>query len=166
MSFRFRLGPITFGSTGIRLSLWRRRLGLSIPLFGKGHTFGKLGFGPFIWFFRGLSAGHWRETNEKKGQPLLGPYEKAAINGFRSDRQFLEKLRRYDLPWRGVQERLKKELPDLLSNRDNIAHNLVSKAMDTVFGPQEKSWKTERRPSKSRVGYTTWIVIIGKGDGR
>jgi hypothetical protein len=35
--------------------------------------------------------------------------------------------------------------------------------MDDVFGQQETSWKTERRPSKSGSAYTTWIVIIESG---
>jgi len=94
---------------------------------------------------------------------MLGSYEGEAIKAFRSDRQFLEKLRRYGVPWRGVQERLKEELPNLLSDRDKIAYGLVPKAMDVVFGEQETAWKTERRPSKSGSGYTTWIVIIETG---
>jgi hypothetical protein len=59
--------------------------------------------------------------------------------------------------------RLKEELPDLLSDRDKIADGLVPKTMDAVFGQQETAWKTERRPSKSGSGYTTWIVIIKTG---
>ena len=61
---------------------------------------------------------------------------------------------------RGVQERLKEEIPDTLSNQEEIAYSLVPKAMDIVFGEQESAWKTEKRPSKSGNGYTTWIVTI------
>ena len=94
---------------------------------------------------------------------MLGSHEGAAIKAFRSDRQFLENLRRYGVPWRGVQERLKEELPDLLPDRDEIAYSLVPKAMDATFGEQKTAWNTERRPSKSGSGYTTWIVIIENG---
>lgn len=87
-------------------------------------------------------------------------YEDAAIKAFRSDSQFLDQLRRFGKPWRGVQERLKEELPDLLSDRDKIAYGLVPKAMNAVFGQQETAWKTEKRPAKSGSGYTTWIVVI------
>ncbi len=166
MSFRFRLGPFTFGRTGIRLSLWRRQGGVSIPLSGESRSFGKMGFGPFSWFFRGPAtppAAHIGEAEVEKGQHLLGSYEGAAIKAFRSDHQFLERLRRYGVPWRGVQERLKEELPDLLSDRDRIAYGLVPKAMDAVFGQQETVWKTERRPSRNSSGYTTWIVVIEAG---
>jgi hypothetical protein len=79
---------------------------------------------------------------------------------FRSDQQFLERLRQNGLPWRGVQERLKEELPESLSNRDNIAYGLVPKAMNETFGEQGIAWKTIKQPARSGDGYTTWIVII------
>ena len=75
---------------------------------------------------------------------------------------FVEKVRR-GMPWRGVQERLKQALPDVLSDRDNIAYGLVPKAMDALFGHQETAWRTEKRPAKSGTGYTTWIVITQAG---
>jgi hypothetical protein len=51
------------------------------------------------------------------------------------------------MPWRGVQERLKEALPDVLSDRDKIAHGLVAKALTAVFGEQGTAWKTEKRAS-------------------
>jgi len=53
MSFRFRLGPFTFGRPGTRLSLWRHGSGFSVPLSGKSRSFGRIGFGPFSWYFSG-----------------------------------------------------------------------------------------------------------------
>ncbi len=53
MSFRFRIGPFTFGSTGVRLSLWGRGMGASIPLSGKGRSFGKVRVGPITKYFSG-----------------------------------------------------------------------------------------------------------------
>jgi hypothetical protein len=160
MGFRFRLGPFTFGRAGIRFSLWGRGGGLSIPLSGKGRSFGRIGFGPLSWFFRGSSSAHADEAGVEEKQHLLESYESSAIKAFQSDQKILGNLRQYGVPWRGVQERLKEELPDRLSNRDEIAYNLVPKAMDVIFGRQDKEWKTEKRPSKSDSGYTTWIVII------
>src|SRR3990172_6768433 len=129
MSFRFRLGPFTFGRTGIRLSLWRRGSGLSIPLSGKDSSFGKIRFGPFSWYFRrsrtAPSVARGGESGVEEERDMLGSYEDAAIKAFRSDGQFLKKLRRYGVPWRGVQKRLMEELPDLLSDRDKVAYGLV-----------------------------------------
>ncbi|HEY8510076.1 MAG TPA: hypothetical protein VIL32_17085, partial [Steroidobacteraceae bacterium] len=90
---------------------------------------------------------------------VLGSYEEAAINALRSDTQFLDKLRQNGMPWRGVLERLKQELPDILSDRDKIAYGLVARAMNTVIGPQNTAWRTDKRPSKTGSGYTTWIVV-------
>jgi uncharacterized protein len=91
---------------------------------------------------------------------VLGSYEDAAINAFRSDAQVLDKIRKYGMPWRGVQEHIKDNLPDVLSDRNNIAYRLVRRAMDAAFGQQDSAWKTEKRQSKSGSGFTTWLVII------
>jgi hypothetical protein len=132
----------------------------------KGRTFGKIGFGPFNWFF-GRSpttpTGKQHQAEVEKKQHRIGSYEGAAIKSFGSDRQFLNKLQHHGVPWRGVQERLKEELPERLIDRDNIAYRLVPKAMDAVFGQQNTTWKTEKRPSKSGNGFITWIVIIKTG---
>ncbi len=74
MGFRFRLGPFTFGRTGTRLSLWGGGTGLSIPLSGKGRSFGKISIAP------AADPATW--TAE----------EVAAIEAFRSDQPFLERL--------------------------------------------------------------------------
>jgi hypothetical protein len=55
MSLRLRLGPFTVGKTGVRLSVWKRRGGFSMPIppsTKKGkRTLGVLRIGPFRWFF-------------------------------------------------------------------------------------------------------------------
>ena len=40
---------------------------------------------------------------------------------------------------------------------DDIAYRLVPKAMNAVFG--RRGWHTEKRPSKSGSGLTTWILV-------
>ena len=54
MGFRFRVGPLTFGRTGTRLNLWRRGTGVSIPLSGKGRSFGRISVGPVVWYSSAL----------------------------------------------------------------------------------------------------------------
>jgi hypothetical protein len=99
------------------------------------------------------------EADVDEEQDALGSYEDAAIQAFRADSEIIEKLRRNGMPWRGVQERLKNALPDVLSDRDQIAYGMVPKAMNAVFGSQPAGWRTEKRPSRSGNGFTTWIVI-------
>ena len=147
MGFRFRFGPFTFGRSGIRLSLWGGGSGVSIPLTGKGRTFGKVGVGPLSWY------------GESGKSPALSTEETAAIEAFEADQAFLERLQRHGMPWRGVQERLKEALPQDMARRDHIAYGLVPAAMNAVFGQQSARWDTEKRPSKSGSGQTTWIIV-------
>lgn len=161
MGFRFRLGPFTFGRSGTRLSLWLGGIGFSTPLSGKGHTFGKVAIGPLNWYSQ---SGKSRSSKPTEASAAVNPYaftaeEVAAIEAFRTDKRFLKRLQRNGMPWRGVQERLKEELPRHLAAVDRIAYGLVPKAMSAVFGEQGVAWGTEKRPSKGGTGLTTWIVV-------
>jgi hypothetical protein len=166
MRLRFRLGPFTFGKSGTRLSPWKGGSGVSVPLSKKkkGGTFGKVRIGSISAYFGGVSSKPTKiQSNQAKAgknQQNIGSDEVAAIEALGSDQQFLNKLINYGVPWRGVQERIKEELPEQLNDRNNIAYRLVPKALDAVFGEQHTAWKTEKRPSKSGEGETTWIVII------
>ncbi|HRZ27104.1 MAG TPA: hypothetical protein P5295_09880 [Spirochaetota bacterium] len=172
MSWRLRIGPFTFGRTGTRLSIWQGGTGFSIPLSKKGSSFGKIKLGPFSYFFSNYNRKRQVKDNKEyisqdkknvcisKDENQEGiSFETAAIDSLKSDREFIEKIRKNGLPWRGIQERLKDEIPEDISNRDNVAYGLVPKAMNTIFGMQDYGWKTEKRPSKSTNGETTWIVI-------
>ena len=64
------------------------------------------------------------------------------------------------MPWRGVQEKLKESLSSDIKNKDDVAFKLVPEALNAVIGKQNKAWATEKRPSKSGKGSTTWIVLI------
>ena len=165
MRFRFRLGPFTFGRSGTRLSIWKGGTGVSVPLSKKkGGTFGKVKVGPVSGYFSGSSSKpsvkQNRQAKTESSTNSFSADEEAAIEAFNSDKQFINKLQKYGVPWRGVQESLKEALPDNIENRDNIAYKLVPKAMDTVFGNQNTAWKTEKRSSKSGNGQTTWVVTL------
>lgn len=161
MGFRFRLGPFTFGRTGTRLSLWFRGGGISTPLSGKGRTFGKVRVGPLSWYGQSGENPHAlpHEESAQVEHHLIDANERAAIEAFRTDASFLGRLQQKGMPWRGVQERLKEELPSHLPDQDNIAYGLVPKAMEITFGQQGTAWGTEKRPARSGTGMTTWIVV-------
>jgi hypothetical protein len=161
MGFRFRLGPFTFGRSGVRLSLWRGGSGISIPLSGKGRTIGKVGVGPLSWYGQSGESQPSKPANSGPAVSLhtLAFEEVAAIEAFRADQRFLKRLQQNGMPWRGVQERLKEKLPSHLAALDRIAFDLVPKAMSAVFGQQGAAWSTEKRPSKGGSGLTTWIVV-------
>ncbi len=85
-----------------------------------------------------------------------------AIEKFKTDKVFLQRLQNFGVPWRGVQENLKESLPESLSGRDKVAYKLVARAMTEVFGKQGVGWETEKRASKSGDSQTTWIVITSE----
>ena len=64
------------------------------------------------------------------------------------------------IPQEVIQERLKESLPADLVDSDNVAYKLVPKALNDVLGQQGVAWMTEKRPSKSGRGSTTWVVSI------
>lgn len=99
-------------------------------------------------------------------QANCSSYKEKAIIAFKSDHHFLNRLRQKGKPWRGVLERLKKELPKHLHGRGKIAHSLVPEAMNAIFGQQDSGWETIKKPSKSGSGYTVWIVIIKSVPGK
>ncbi|MCD6495415.1 DUF87 domain-containing protein [Candidatus Bipolaricaulota bacterium] len=105
------------------------------------------------------------ETEPDEKQDALGTYEDATIEQFKADAEFLDRMRKFGVPWRGVQEQLKNALPDVLSDRDQIAYRLVPKAMTAVFGEQDTGWKTEKKPAKSVSSFTTWVVVIRQSGG-
>jgi len=106
------------------------------------------------------------ELEVDEEQDTLATYEAATIEAFKNDHDFIGRLKQYGIPWRGVQEQLKGSLPDVLSDRDKIAYQLVPKAMSALFGEQEVGWTTEKRPSKSGSKPTTWVVVIQGGSSQ
>lgn len=102
------------------------------------------------------------EDDGEESPDVLETYKAAAIAHLRNDVEFLDRIRRDGIPWRGVVEHLEQSLPALMgSDRNKIAHHLVPRAMDEILG--EGGWKTEKRPSKSKEGgKTTWIVATSR----
>ena len=66
MRTRIRIGPFTFGRTGVRLSPWRGGTGFSIPLFNRNaRSFGKIKLGPFGFYFGGGSKKRRPKTSKR-----------------------------------------------------------------------------------------------------
>jgi uncharacterized protein len=89
-------------------------------------------------------------------------YRRAAIASLRTDEEFQGWLSRGDaITWRGVQEALKRGLPDdAVPDREQWAYELVPEALDEVFGPRGSGWDTERRPKRDDPNRTVvWVVV-------
>ena len=88
-----------------------------------------------------------RENDEGAEAPdPLETYEQQAIEGLGKDSKTMERIRNpRGLPWRGVMEALKKNLPSSLDDLDQVAYNLVPQALSQVLGgSQGDKWETYR----------------------
>jgi len=131
-----------------------------VPLSGKGEPLGKISVGPVSWYSeRSTKDQPTPLPVDESGSIEAEPFEHVAILAFQADQQFLQRVRRFGMPWRGIQEQLKGALPEKLSNPDEIAYRLVPTALDATFGQQGVAWSTESRPSKSGTGKTTWVIV-------
>lgn len=98
---------------------------------------------------------------DETGIDYYESYSAAAIRSFKNDFGYITALTNKGKTWKDVAMHLKNGLPDIIDakERDDIAYNLVRRAMDETFGHDK--WKTEKRDKKSGDGTTTWIVIPG-----
>jgi Helicase HerA, central domain len=89
-------------------------------------------------------------------------YRQAAIEHLQDDADFKRWLGRGNaIPWRGIQEALKRGLPtDGVPEPDRWAYELVPVALERLYGSQDEAWHTERRPKKDDPARTVlWVVI-------
>jgi hypothetical protein len=85
---------------------------------------------------------------------VMAILEQRAIDALRGDVDIRQKLESPNgMPWFGVQQFLMGHLPEHLEDRRQFAYNLVSKAMNAVFGSQPAAWETFKNPATGK----TWI---------
>lgn len=96
------------------------------------------------------------ETGEAELVDVMANMEQRAIEALRADNEIRQKLESANgMPWYGVQHFLIDHLPQHLEDRRQFAYNLVSKALNAVFGPQTTAWETFKNPTTGK----TWIRI-------
>lgn len=96
------------------------------------------------------------ETGFEDSEPVdvMATIEQRAIDALRGDADIRQKLESSNgMPWYGVQQFLIDHLPEHLEDRRQFAYNLVSKAMNAIFGSQPRGWETFKSTSTGK----TWI---------
>ncbi len=89
-------------------------------------------------------------------------YQRAAIEHLESDEEARGWLEQGAIPWRGVQEALKRGVPqDSVPDAEQWAYELVPVALERLYGAQDKAWYTERRPKRDDPARTVLWVVIG-----
>lgn len=102
----------------------------------------------------------YEENEEDIEKDYFNTYVSDAIQKLKNDVELISRIETRGFPWRGIVTELEKRLPDYIDEKEKntIAYNSVSNALDTLFG--YKKWDTEKRPSKSGGGgMTTWVVV-------
>lgn len=96
------------------------------------------------------------ESEEAEPVDVMANIEQRAIEALRGNTEIKQKLESANgMPWYGVQQFLINHLPEQIEDRRQFAYNLVSKAMNTVFGPQPAAWETFKNPTTGK----TWIRV-------
>ena len=81
-------------------------------------------------------------------------HQEQAIGALKTNKEFMQALEQDGIPWGKVVGLLKEALPGTMDDRDNVAYNLVPKALNEILGERDEAWRTERRGTRG----TTFIV--------
>lgn len=71
--------------------------------------------------------------------------QQRAIEALSKKRPFWDKLNSGGIKWGFVTKLLEEELPETMSDRNQIAFGLVKQAVTTLIGPENEKWRTEKR---------------------
>ena len=90
-------------------------------------------------------------VSPRNGSDPFRDSQKRAIDALAKNDAFIEGIGSNGIPWGVVIGMLKEALPSTLTDRDSIAYNLVPTAMNTILGPKEQAWTTERKGPKATL---------------
>ncbi|HEX7903877.1 MAG TPA: ATP-binding protein [Chitinophagaceae bacterium] len=104
------------------------------------------------------------EINDEEGydpsrsqEDVLEMYIMSAFKTIKSNENLMAKLKGNNLHWMGLKQPILEALPANLQNKEDIAQECVSRFMNENFGPGK--WTTEKRPSKTKTGFTSYLLI-------
>lgn len=87
----------------------------------------------------------------------LGAIEGAAIDALESNKELMDRIRTdQGAAWGSLKAFFLEQLPPHLDDADGIAYQLVRKAMDRIFGPQNQAWESYRNSAR---GYKTYVRV-------
>jgi len=100
-------------------------------------------------------------TDDGEPTDVLAIYESKAIEALRADRELIGKIKSEGIAWGTLKAFFSNILPLTLDDRENLAYQLVPKALNQILGPQYEAWHSFRR--QTREGKPTTYVKAGKG---
>ena len=104
----------------------------------------------------GDSAGHQGMGGATSAQvDALASLESRAIDALKNSKNF-RKIKEEGMAWGSIKAFFIEQLSENLDGRDQLAYDLVEKAMKTLFGEDNKDWESY----KHEVNGTTWVRAI------
>jgi hypothetical protein len=104
-----------------------------------------------------------RPSADSEAADMLSGYNELVLQALANDDNFLQMLRNNGMPWRAVVQKIEQILPAIIDDQEknHLAYDLALTVIIKFLGEENKSWKSERRPSKSKPGsFTTWVVPL------
>lgn len=94
------------------------------------------------------------EVAANSGIDVKEGIESRAISDLKNDIKLMDKIKSAEgAAWGTIKAFFLAKLPEQLDDRDRFAYQLVKRAMDTMFGEQNKAWDAYRNPEKKNVVY-------------
>lgn len=97
--------------------------------------------------------------DELAGKPdVKETFEGNAIQALKAAGDLLQRIENGGVAYGTVKAFLKDKLPETMEDRDQLAYDLVPKALNEIFGPQDKAWHSYRNEQRN-----TRYVRVGGG---
>ena len=97
-------------------------------------------------------------ASDDQPEDVYETHVRAAILRVAQDEKLMKKIREGGAPWKAVSVAIEGALPNVMSDRNQVAYETVRRFMDEVFGKDK--WKTDSRDSKSQPGKKTTYVML------
>lgn len=83
------------------------------------------------------------DTEEAEPLDVMAHIEQQAIEALKADAKLIKKIESEEgAAWGSIKAFFMDKLPKQLDDRSEFAYKLVKKAMDSIYGPQDKEWQT------------------------
>lgn len=94
------------------------------------------------------------DEGESEPVDVMANIEQRAIEALQADSNLMGKIASSEgTAWGSIKAYFLEHLPMHLDDRDRLAYQLVKKAMDQIYGPQDHSWETYRNPQRNNTTY-------------
>lgn len=94
------------------------------------------------------------EDGEAEPVDVMANIEQQVIDALQTNNQLIEKIESSEgAAWGSVKAFFMEHLPTHLDDRNQLAYQLVKKAMDRIYGVQDQYWEAYRNPDRNHTTY-------------